>query len=215
MCDTRVSKYPTPTTRFNPYLSVSISRTLKIKSSRTPSSARTSAGLSPQAMNTPGFVCGSPLPRTQKRSTPANVFMCKKPADPPVASVARKKPKKTVRSNASWANNFLAEFGRKGPGSRPEWDLRPKSLRTEIREDARICSNCDGTGLMTCSFCEGIEFIAADGSVIECPACHGEHLVTCSACFGTGKQVELVRFSLSLTCEMRNRVCPILTGSLY
>lgn len=111
-----------------------------------------------------------------------------KPADQPRPS---SKPIKAIRSNASWANTFLPEFGRKGPGSRPDWDLRPTSLRSE--EDGKgICDNCKGTGTMTCTFCSGLIHVTADGTVRPCPACNGQTTVTCSVCFGTLKQIEMV-----------------------
>lgn len=103
------------------------------------------------------------------------------------------KPKKTIRSSASWANEFFPGFGRKGPGSRPDWDLRPKSLRSKD-EGAGVCDSCKGTGLMTCTFCQGSDFYRPDGAVLKCPACGGKSNVTCSACFGTSKQIELVSY---------------------
>lgn len=111
------------------------------------------------------------------------------PADQPRPS---SKPKKTVRSSASWANTFLPEFGRKGPGSRPDWDLRPMSLRSD-QDGKGVCDNCKGSGFMTCTFCSGLIHVDADGSVEPCPACNGETRVTCSVCFGTKKQIEMVR----------------------
>lgn len=104
------------------------------------------------------------------------------------------KAKKTIRSNASWANDFFPGFGKKGPGSRPDWDLRPKSLRSK-EEGSGICDSCKGTGLMTCSFCQGGDYFKSDGSHMKCPACDSKKTITCSACFGSKKQVELVRFS--------------------
>lgn len=105
-----------------------------------------------------------------------------------------KKPMKTVRSSASWSDNFFPEFGRKGPGSRPDWDLRPKSLRIDDEDDkAGICDNCKGTGVMVCSFCMGGDFHSMDDSMMKCPACASKKEVTCSVCFGSKKQVEMVR----------------------
>lgn len=100
------------------------------------------------------------------------------------------KPIKTVRSSASWANVFLPEFGRKGPGSIPDWDLRPVSLRS--KEEGKSCDSCKGTGVMTCTFCSGLTHVCADGSVKPCPACNGKTQVTCCNCFGTTKQIEMV-----------------------
>lgn len=103
----------------------------------------------------------------------------------------KRKPLKTVKSNASWADNFFAEFGRKGPGSDPDWDLRPKSLR-KVEEGKGICDSCRGTGAMTCTFCMGVDYYDYDGSLKKCPGCDGKKTVTCSVCFGSKKQVELV-----------------------
>lgn len=114
------------------------------------------------------------------------------PAQQPASSENQtSKPKKTIRSNASWANEFFPGFERKGPGSRPDWDLRPKSLRSKD-EGAGVCDSCKGTGVMICTFCQGSDFYKPDGSVQKCPACGGKSDVTCSACFGTAKQIELV-----------------------
>ena len=44
----------------------------------------------------------------------------------------RRKPKvkkPPPKSNATWANVFLPEIGEKGAGSKPHWDMRPKSFR--------------------------------------------------------------------------------------
>lgn len=110
-----------------------------------------------------------------------------------------KKPEKTIRSNASWGNEFYPQFGRKGPGSRPHWDLRPKSLRSDD-EGAGVCDDCKGTGIMDCSLCNGAPSYDENGSVLICGACKNKFQVTCSTCFGSKKQVELVRFR-SLYCR--------------
>lgn len=139
-----------------------------------------------------GFVSGVPLRPYRSHVRRPMICMTGSPPgeDGSSHSSKPKKPKKSIKSTASWANVFLPEFGKKGPGSRPEMDLRPMSFRTD--EDKGICTACDGTGVMTCTFCNGLEVVSADGQVIDCPACGGEHTVTCSVCFGTGKQVELV-----------------------
>lgn len=147
------------------------------------------------------FVSAIPLRRIHV-STPPSICMTKKPADesshPKPESSPSPKPtrsrKKTIRSNATFKNEFLPEFGVKGPGSRPNWDLRPKSLRTDD-ENPDVCDACDGSGRTICSFCLGTDFQNADGSFTTCPACDGKHLVTCSACFGTKKNIELVSYA--------------------
>lgn len=106
------------------------------------------------------------------------------------------KPAGPMKSSASWSKDFFPGFGSKGPGSRPTWDLRPKRMREPDSKGTVVCSSCNGTGLMTCSFCEGVTFKAMDGTVVPCPACGNKKTVTCSACFGTGKQIELVSFLL-------------------
>ncbi|PXF42346.1 hypothetical protein BWQ96_07935 [Gracilariopsis chorda] len=143
------------------------------------------------------FVSAIPLQSTRVRTSPS-ICMTEKPADEssqpkpesspsPSPSTSRKK---TVKSNASFKNEFLPEFGVKGPGSRPPWDLRPKSLRKEV-ENPEVCDCCRGTGIMTCSFCSGTDFQKADGSFSKCPACDGKKQVQCSVCFGTKKNIEL------------------------
>lgn len=109
----------------------------------------------------------------------------------------RKKPQKTIHSSASWANEFLPEFGRKGPGSRPHWDLRPKSLRSDD-EGAGVCDNCKGTGVMDCSICSGLISYDENGTALMCGACKNKFQVTCSTCFGSKKQVELVSLMISI-----------------
>lgn len=142
------------------------------------------------------FIQGPGLPLRANTRLRSGVRMCAPtPSDrqnsqnsqPPKKS----KPAKKIKSSATWANVFLPEFGSKGPGSRPQADLRPKSLRPK-EEGQGICDNCKGTGLAVCSFCNGLDIYAADGSVTTCPACNGEKYVTCHVCFGTGKQIELV-----------------------
>lgn len=103
-----------------------------------------------------------------------------------------KKPEKTIRSSASWANEFHPQFGRKGPGSRPHWDLRPKSLRS-VDDGAGICDNCKGTGIMSCTICNGNVSYDENGCALTCGGCKNKFQVTCSTCFGSKKQVELVR----------------------
>lgn len=105
------------------------------------------------------------------------------------------KPAGTLKSSVSWSQDFFPGFGSKGPGSRPTWDLRPKKMREPDTNGSIVCSNCNGTGLMTCSFCEGVTFKGPDGKDLPCPACGLEKYVTCTVCFGTGKQIELVRFT--------------------
>lgn len=106
-----------------------------------------------------------------------------------------KKPVKTIRTRATWSDDFFPEFGRKGPGSRPHWDLRPTSLRIEDEDkDAGICDDCKGSGVMTCTFCMGGDFHSLDDSMRKCPACASKKQIACSTCYGTKKQIELVRF---------------------
>lgn len=156
--------------------------------------------------DSPAFVQSTPL-LSQSRRAPIRPQICmvdeqpaeeKKPSDEPPRKP--KKPQKTIRSNASWANVFHPEFGRKGPGSRPDWDLRPMSMRSE-EEGKGICDSCKGTGLMTCTFCFGLDHVAPDGKVTPCPACGNKKRVTCSACFGSKKQIEMVSFFFGL-CEL-------------
>lgn len=131
------------------------------------------------------------------------------------AGPAKYQPIRTVKSSASWKNVYVDEFGSKGPGSRPDHDLRPISERstTTDSKDAAICASCAGTGTRLCSFCEGVEFIA-NGKPSKCPACNGVTTVTCSSCYGTAKQVELVsvaafvRASLSIVADIL-RCCAI------
>lgn len=94
-----------------------------------------------------------------------------------------------LKSNASWADVYVAPFDRKGPGSRPEWDLRPRSLR-DVSEEEKVCPCCSGTGYHTCTICNGNQFMI-DGKFVTCEACHGKTKVPCSTCFGTLKQIEL------------------------
>lgn len=151
------------------------------------------------------FVQPNALPRTHKPCRPCVCMTddskpSEKPSTPPAKPRKARKPLKTVRSSATWADTFLPGFGRKGPGSRPDWDLRPKSLRNELKEQDKICDNCKGTGKMICSFCEGTLFTSADGADMKCPACSGVQSVTCSACFGTLRQIELVCQPLVFKC---------------
>lgn len=121
----------------------------------------------------------------------------KAPQDPPAnaggAAKEPKNPKKTIQSRATWNNTFLPIFGSKGPGSRPDWDLRPISLRKEDDNKAGICDNCKGSGVMVCSFCQGGKFHVMDDTMVKCPACSGQTEVVCSVCYGSKKQIELVR----------------------
>ncbi|CAN8070538.1 unnamed protein product [Agarophyton chilense] len=142
------------------------------------------------------FVSAIPLRRAteQRISAKPKVCMSEKPSDEPqqppsTTPSTPKKIKKTILSNASFSEEFLPEFGEKGPGSRPPWDLRPKSLKKDV-ENPDVCDGCRGTGLMTCSFCSGTSFHTEDGKAIACPACQGKK-VTCSVCFGTKKNIEL------------------------
>lgn len=102
-----------------------------------------------------------------------------------------KKPERTIRSNASWGFEFYPGFKTKGPGSRPLWDLRPKSFQSDV-EDSNVCDSCKGTGTMPCTICNGNAFFSEDGSTVLCPGCKNKFQVTCSVCFGTKKQIELV-----------------------
>lgn len=106
------------------------------------------------------------------------------------------KPPAPFKSSATWSPDFFPGFGRKGVGSDPGWDLRPRSMRAKdaAKTSTITCDSCKGTGKMICTFCEGVTFKSIDGKEIPCPACGDESSVTCSACFGTGKQIELVSF---------------------
>jgi hypothetical protein len=99
--------------------------------------------------------------------------------------------RRSLRSSASWANIFVAPFGRKGTGSRPHLDLRPPSVQTRGASDVITCPDCKGTGLSICYICNGSHFYKPNGEVIECPACHGEGRRTCIHCYGQGKVAEL------------------------
>lgn len=120
------------------------------------------------------------------------------PSDASKESKPKFKPIRTVKSTASWSDAYFEPFGRKGPGSRPEWDLRPRSLRTDV-EGPVLCDFCKGTGEQICSICSGNEYFGPDGKV-TCPACEGKKKVPCSTCFGTLKQIELVSHSFN-DCE--------------
>lgn len=125
--------------------------------------------------------------------------MCDEPDKKPDTEAAKpnkpgppkKGPRKIIRSTATWANVFLPDFGRKGPGSVPDFDLRPTSVKSE-QEKTGICSSCKGTGIMRCTFCLGTEFIKENGEAERCPACDGKVDVTCGVCFGAKKEIELV-----------------------
>lgn len=148
----------------------------------------------------PAFLQAAPvLSNRQIAPVRRKICMADEPpaSSPPENADKPKKPKKTIRTTATWANVFLPEFGRKGPGSRPDWDLRPMSVRTE-EQGKGTCDSCKGTGMMTCSFCFGLDHVARDGTVAPCPACGKQKRVTCSACFGSKKQIEMVCFSLVL-----------------
>lgn len=134
------------------------------------------------------FVPYTPLPSRRSTTSSPKTRMCEKPVEKPKS----KKPIKTVRSNASWANVFLPLFGQKGPGSRPEFDLRPTSIRTDA-ENPEVCDCCKGCGTMKCSFCSGLTMYDPDGSERRCPACDNKFMVTCSVCFGNKTSIELVR----------------------
>lgn len=152
------------------------------------------------------FLSATPLPVRARTVTRAAVCMVDEPASDSQpesdlsSSNSENRPKKlervvkkritTIRSTATWANVFLPEFGRKGPGSNPDWDLRPKSLR-KPEEGAGVCDSCKGTGTMTCSFCNGNDFYDQEGHACKCPACESKKNITCSACFGSKKQIEL------------------------
>ncbi|CDF39966.1 unnamed protein product [Chondrus crispus] len=146
--------------------------------------------------NSGAFV--SPLPvLSQRRPAPVKSRVCMaadKPDEKKPSGAGKPKPgsrpKKTIKSTATWANVFLPQFGRKGPGSNPDWDLRPASLRKE-EEGRGICDHCKGTGSTKCSFCSGLTHVGADGKVRPCPACDGNVTVMCSVCFGTKKQIEM------------------------
>lgn len=98
-----------------------------------------------------------------------------------------------LESGATWQYDVFPGFKSKGSGSRPGFDLRPKSLKVG-EENVDVCSSCKGTGIMTCTFCEGVNFNNVDGTLRNCPACKNKKDVTCCACFGTAKQIELVSF---------------------
>lgn len=139
-------------------------------------------------MDQPAFVTGAALPSATRSYQKASICMTAAKESVPKVQA---KPAKSLASTATWAQVFLPDFGRKGPGSRPNWDLRPKSLRT-VEEGSGICDSCEGSGVMTCSFCLGTPFKNEHGVVEPCPACGGEVTVTCSACFGSSKQIEPV-----------------------
>lgn len=152
-----------------------------------------------QQTTTTAFSAPVPLSRTVRVNAPRCARMCADAETPDVgaaAGPAKYQPIRSVKSTASWKNTYIEDFGTKGPGSRPDFDLRPMSLRTSnlTEEEAKTCAYCHGSGVRQCSFCEGIEFIV-NGKVSPCPACAGQSEVTCSTCFGTAKQIELVRFA--------------------
>lgn len=151
--------------------------------------------------NQQAFVSATPLlQRPTKSSYRPSICMSGEPKQ--VDSEKPKsgsKPKKTIKSSASWAETFYPPIGVKGPGSRPHWDLRPVSLRPP-EEGSGVCDNCKGCGTMTCTFCNGAQFFHEDGSPQICPACKGDWNMTCSVCFGSKKQIELV----SLLMEIYN-----------
>ncbi|KAK4531983.1 hypothetical protein CCYA_CCYA10G2840 [Cyanidiococcus yangmingshanensis] len=99
--------------------------------------------------------------------------------------------RRTLRSSASWANVFLAPFGRKGAGSRPHLDLRPPTVQTRGTSDVITCPNCKGTGESICYICNGTNFFGTNGEVILCPSCQGKGKRPCVHCYGKGQVAEL------------------------
>lgn len=137
------------------------------------------------------FVCG-PLTMTGKLGflgaplalpTPASVSrpsLCRqgdvrmssdKPAVENKAPQSSNKPAvkdNAPKSSATWANVWLPEFPRKGAGSVIGWDLRPTFFRPE--PEAAVCDNCEGTGKIVCTICNGNDFMGPDG-IVPCNAC--------------------------------------------
>eukprot|EP00184_Porphyridium_aerugineum_P008254 CAMPEP_0184692008 /NCGR_PEP_ID=MMETSP0313-20130426/660_1 /TAXON_ID=2792 /ORGANISM="Porphyridium aerugineum, Strain SAG 1380-2" /LENGTH=145 /DNA_ID=CAMNT_0027149803 /DNA_START=199 /DNA_END=636 /DNA_ORIENTATION=- len=88
---------------------------------------------------------------------------------------------------AGFRDDFLPQVGTRGAGSKPKFDMRPNSLRP----DMLYCDCCKGTGVTTCSICEGVPIMKMDGTEMKCPACKGTNKVACGACRQTGKTPEL------------------------
>jgi hypothetical protein len=99
--------------------------------------------------------------------------------------------RRTLRSSASWANIFVAPFGRKGSGSRPHLDLRPPRVQTRGASDVVDCPDCKGSGQSICYLCNGTNFRSPDGKEIPCPGCRGKGKRPCVHCYGKGKVAEL------------------------
>jgi hypothetical protein len=146
----------------------------------------------------PCFV-GAPLPLSgaARAPLPARAARPARPAgarmladeEPPKPAPVRATPVAPPKSSATWANEWLPEFPRKGAGSFIGWDLRPSMLKGKDG-GAGVCDMCRGTGGNVCTICNGHDFMGPNGKVV-CNGCKGKHTVECVTCYGSGKQLDI------------------------
>mmetsp|Transcript_8541 Transcript_8541/g.15466 ORF Transcript_8541/g.15466 Transcript_8541/m.15466 type:complete len:151 (-) Transcript_8541:92-544(-) len=133
-----------------------------------------------------GFVGGVGVGKDGLKSVSRSSYVCMC-ENSDGESVARA-PMKS--NSAGFKEEFLSSVGVRGPGSRPKFDLRPKSKRPV---ELQVCDMCKGSGETFCSICEGTVNINVDGTVIPCPKCGGSNKVECGNCRQTGLLPELVK----------------------